>query len=192
MKKRAFIIHGWDFNPDMNWYQWLKIELEKKGFEVFVPEMPDTSEPKIDSWTEILKKEVKKADKETFFIGHSMGCQTIFRYLETLPIKAKIGGCVFVAGWFKLNNLEDEEVEAIANPWIKSPVNFDKIKTIAKKITVFLSSNDPYNCLEENEEIFEIKLGAKVIIQENKGHFTEDDGVTEVPEVLNKVLELAM
>ena len=30
-----------------------------------------------------------------------MGCQTIARYLETLPDEIKVGGAVFVAGFFK-------------------------------------------------------------------------------------------
>src|SRR3989344_3577618 len=80
--KRVFIVHGWDFNPEVNWYPWLKKELEKKGFKVIVPEMPNTSEPKINAWVSYLKKVVGKLDEETYFIGHSIGCQTIMRFLE--------------------------------------------------------------------------------------------------------------
>ena len=37
------------------------------------------------------------------------------------------------------------------------------------------------------KEIFEQKLGAKVIVEKNKGHFTEDDDAAELPEVLEKL-----
>ena len=33
MKKRVFIVHGWDGYPEEVWFPWLKKELEAKGFE---------------------------------------------------------------------------------------------------------------------------------------------------------------
>ena len=35
--KRVFIIHGWGGYPEEGWLPWLKKELEKNGFKVFVP-----------------------------------------------------------------------------------------------------------------------------------------------------------
>ncbi|MDO8460382.1 MAG: alpha/beta hydrolase [Nanoarchaeota archaeon] len=185
--KRAFIIHGWDFNPEMHWYPWLRKELEKKGFEVIVPEMPNTSEPEIDEWVSHLRKVVGKLDSETYFIGHSIGCQTIMRYLAGEDYEGKIGNVVFVAGWFNLDNLEGEEVEEIAKPWLETSIDFKKVKRKLSGITVFLSSNDPYNCLEENKKMFKDKLGAKVIVLEDKGHFTMDEGVINIPEILRLI-----
>ncbi len=183
MTKRLFIIHGWGSNPKMNWYPWLKKELVKKGFEVFVPEMPNTSEPEINAWVSHLKNVVGRLDEDTYFIGHSIGCQTIMRFLEKENYDGKIGKIIFVAGWFKLDNLEDEEVK-IADPWLNTPINFKKIINKISNLTVFLSSNEPYNYVNENKMIFEEKLSAKVIVLKNKGHFTEEDGVAELPEVL--------
>lgn len=189
MKKRVFIIHGWDYTPKMNWYPWIEKELEKKGFLVQVPEMPNTSEPRINEWVAHLKKKVGKLDKNTFFIGHSIGCQTIMRYLQNE--KTSAGGAVFVAGWFNLDNLESEEVENIAWPWIEDKIDFKKLKNNLKNLIVILSTNDPYNCLEENSKIFQKKLGAKLIIEKNKGHFTSDDNVLEIHAALNELLEIA-
>lgn len=188
--KKIIIVHGWDFNPKMNWYRWLKKELEKKGFEVIVPTMPNTSKPEINNWVSHLKKVVGKLNMNTYFIGHSIGCQTILRFLEKEDYQGKIGKLVFVAGWFNLNNLEDKEIKEIAQPWINTPINFDRVKEKINKITVFLSSNEPYNYVEENKMTFEEKLKAKVIILKNKGHFTEDDGIKELPEVLNEIVKM--
>ena len=185
--KRVFIVHGWDFNPNINWYPWLKKELQNKGYEVFVPTMPNTSEPNIDVWVSHLKNDVGKLDEETYFVGHSIGCQTIMRYLEKETFNGKIPKVIFVAGWFKLKNLEDEEVEKIAKPWLETPIDFVRVKEVIGSISVFLSKNDPYDCLIENKEEFEKGLNAEVIIEDNKGHFTEDDGVSELPEVLIKL-----
>ncbi len=185
MAKRLFIIHGWDSNPKMHWYPWLKKELVKKGFEVFVPEMPNTSEPEINAWVSHLKKVVGRLDDDTYFVGHSIGCQTIMRFLEKEDYSGKISKIIFVAGWFKLADLEGEE-KVIADPWINTPINFNKIVDKISKLIVFLSSNEPYDYVEENKAIFERKLKAKVVVLKNKGHFTKEDGVEELPEVLKE------
>jgi len=187
MTKRVFIVHGWDSNPKTSWYPWLKKALERKGFKVIVPEMPNTSEPEINTWISHLKKIVRALDEDTYFIGHSIGCQTIMRFLEKEDYNGKIGKVIFVAGWFKLDHLENEEVETIANPWINTPIDFNKIKQKLSSLTVFLSSNEPYNYIEENKITFGEKLKAKVLILENKGHFTEEDSVKEVPEFLKEI-----
>ena len=189
--KRVYLIHRWDANPNSDWYPWLKKAFKNKDFEIIIPEMPDTSEPKINKWVSKLKNVIKNVDEDTYFIGHSIGCQAIMRYLEQLPENTKIGGVIFVAGWFKLSNLEGEEVEAIAKPWLETPINFSKIKNKLKKLIVILSNNEPYNFVKENSKIFNKKLGAKIIIENEKGHFTEEDGVKQLPIVLNKLLEIA-
>ena len=104
MPKRVYIIHGWGGNPGEGWLVWLKNNLEGSGFKVFTPNMPDTDNPRISTWTSHLDKIVGTADKNTYFIGHSIGCQTIMRYLEQLPSDQKAGGAIFVAGWVNLTN----------------------------------------------------------------------------------------
>jgi hypothetical protein len=185
--KRVIIVHGWDLLPNEHWYPWLKKELEQRGFQVEVPKMPDIERPKIEEWVPFLAKTVGTPDKETYFVGHSIGCQTILRYLES--IKEQVGGAVFVAGWFSLQNLESPEIEAIAQPWTNTPIDFKKVQKTTNKFVEFLSDNDPFVPLD-NEKKFK-HLGAKVIIENGQGHYTKEDGVTQVPQVLSAVLELS-
>lgn len=183
--KRAIIVHRWDGNPSSDWYPWLKKELENRGFNVKVPSMPN--EPKINSCISILKKAVGKLDNKTYFIAHSIGCQTVMRFLEKENYDGKVGSVVFVAGWFSLDNLEDDEAKAIANPWINTPIDFSKVRQKISRLSVFLSSNEPYGFVEDNAAIFKEKLGAKVIIEKDKGHFTESEGIKKLPELLNEI-----
>ena len=44
---RVIIIHCWEGYPEYCWYPQTKKELEKEGFEVRVPEMPETISPKL-------------------------------------------------------------------------------------------------------------------------------------------------
>ena len=184
--KTVYLIHGWGDNQNSNWFPWIKKELEKKNFKVIIPNMPNTDKPKIEEWVSHLKKVIKGTNENTYFIGHSLGCQAILRYLELT--NKKVGGAIFVAGWFNLKNLEDEEL-LVAKPWIETPINFDKIKKNLK-LTVFLSENDPFNCLKENKTMFETKLGAKVKIIEKAGHFVIGDGANELLIVLNELLNM--
>jgi uncharacterized protein len=187
--KRVFIIHGWGGFGGEGWQAWLKDELEKKDFEVIAPDMPDTENPKIEAWVSFLAELVGKCDKDSFFVGHSIGCQTILRYLESLPDKEKAGGAIFVAGWLNLK-LSEEEEEEVAAPWLESPINLEKVKAKTKKFFAVFSSNDPYVPVED-EKIFKEKLGAETLILENKGHFTGEDGINELPIVLEKFLAMA-
>ncbi len=181
--KKVFIIHRWEGNPQGDWYPWLKGSLEQKGYQVFVPEMPDTDVPVIEKWVNYLRQIVGTPDSETYFIGHSIGCQTILRYLET--IDTPIGGAVFVAGWFNLENIETSEAEVIAHPWTSTPIDLTKVKSVLPKSTLLISDNDPYGAFEYNKQKF-AELGSEIVILQNAGHITEDDGFTELPEVMNQ------
>lgn len=182
--KRIIIVHQWMAGADGDWRPWLKTELEKLGYEVIVPEMPDIDTPVISKWVNKLAEVVGKPDPSTYFVGHSIGCQTILRYLET--INTPVGGAVFVAGWFNLENLEDNETAEIARPWIETPINLEKIKTVLPKSTLIISDNDPYDCLDENRKKFSQILTKEVIIP-GAGHLTTEDGFTELPIIIEEL-----
>ena len=48
--KRAIIVHCWGGTPNYCWYLYAKHELERAGFEVEVPAMPNTDNPKLAEW----------------------------------------------------------------------------------------------------------------------------------------------
>jgi len=189
MPKKVVLVHEWGGNANTGWKPWLKSELEKAGHEVIVPDMPDTEAPAIEKWVGHLAKMVNKPDKDTFFVGHSIGCQTILRYLnDYLEPSAMVGGAVFVAGWFDLENLEQGE-EPIAKPWIEQPINSRKIKAILPKSTLIISDNDPYGAFEYNKKKFS-ELGSKIVIVKGAGHITGDEGFKEFPPILSELKTL--
>jgi len=134
--------------------------------------MTDSENPVIEPWVNCLRSAVGRADENTYFVGHSIGCQTIMRYLET--INEKVGGAVYVAGWFNLRGLETDEEKEMAHPWVTVPINFEKIKKNCQRSTAILSKDDPYVELESNKKIFERDLGAEIIVEKGKGHFSVD------------------
>lgn len=169
---RVIIVHRWSGNPSDDWYPWLKGKLETLGYEVLVPAMPDTDTPIIGEWVSEIANVVGSPDGSTYFIGHSIGCQTILRYLET--VHEPVGGALFVAGWFNLENLEGEAEEEIAKPWIETPINLEKVRVVLPKSTLLISRDDPYGALEENLREFN-KLVTTASVVDHAGHFTESE-----------------
>jgi len=184
--ERIFIVHRWSSSPKEDWYPWLKSELESKGLEVHVLAMPNTDTPTIEGWIPFLEKEIGKIDEETYFVGHSIGCQTILRYLESLPEGTRVGGAVFVAPWIALTGLETEEEKSIAQPWIETKIDLENVKTKLKKAIAIFSDNDPYVPMI-NMRLFREKLGAEILLEGHKGHFTSQDNVAQLPAALESL-----
>lgn len=182
MTKRIIIVHQWAGSPTGDWIGWATQAFETEGYKVVTPEMPDTESPDIEKWVNKLKSVVGAIDEHTYFIGHSIGCQAIMRFLETADTKA--GGAVFVAGWFDLVNLEDAEAEEVAEPWIKTPINYEKVKNNIGRLVAVLSDNDPYVPYEQTKRDFETRFGSEVITISGAGHMTTDDGWTTFPQLL--------
>jgi predicted alpha/beta hydrolase family esterase len=184
--KKAYIVHGWGANLESEWFPWLLKELELKGFEAVVFEMPDTENPEIKNWVKYIEDNIQNPDSETILIGHSIGCQTILRYLEKLPTGVKVGKVILVAPWYTLFNLEEDDLP-IAEPWEKTPIDEKKVlEHISQKIVAIFSDNDPV-VPPENQKIFSEKYDAEIIIKPGGGHFSEDDGTTKLPVVLEYI-----
>lgn len=191
MAKRVFIIHGWDGYPEEGCFPWLKKELTERGYTVFTPAMPEPLAPKIDIWVSFLKKQIGVPDENTYLVGHSIGAQTILRYLEFLPNGIKIGGVVFLAGWLHLTDeaFEDENDPQIAKPWLETPINWDSVKCHSNNFTAIFSDDDTVVPITDSE-IFKEKLGAKIIIEHNKDHFSGSSGIKDLPILLEELLKM--
>ena len=189
MTRRVFIIHGWGGYQTEGWFPWLKHELQNKGFYISIPQLPDADKPRIQKWIPAIAEVVGTPDKDTCFVGHSMGCQAVARYVETLD--ESIGGAVFVAGFFKhLTGLEDDpDVQTTDRHWLEAPLDFERVKVnLGKSITIF-SDDDPWVPLD-NQDDFRDKLGSKIIIEHAKRHFSGSDGIKELPVAFQAVMEI--
>jgi len=184
--KKVYIIHGWGGSPDEPMLKWVREQLQNKGYEVIAPVMPHPDTPTIEDWVSFLDATVKNPGEEVYLIGHSVGCQTVLRYLETLPLEIKVGGVILIAPWiiFPKESIDGDEDPEIAKAWLETPIDYEKIATHTNNFVGIFSDNDPFVPLLENETLLKEKLNAKTIVLHNKGHFTGEDNVTELPEVL--------
>lgn len=173
--KRVFIIHGWASWPSDCWFPWLAKELEERSFLVSLPEVPNPKEPNIEKWVRTIKEACGTPDENTFFVGHSFGCFGILKFIESLSEGSRIGGIVLVGG------------RLVRDGFPK--INYEKIKTIAPRITAILSDNDYHVPLSENE-IYERELSAHVMVLHDRGHFSRKEDITELPEARNALLSM--
>lgn len=182
--KRVFIVHGYTGFPEKNWFPWLKGELEQLGANVTVPALPHTDAPQFNEWLAALQQVVGEVDEETFFVGHSLGCPTILRLLESLPEGQKAGGAVLVAGFAEpihLTELDDFTIDV----W-----DDEKIKQSVAKIVLINSNNDEHVPLEMGERMRN-RFNAELVVLHNAGHINEKSGHTTVPFVLEEVKKVA-
>lgn len=188
MVKRVLIIHCWDGAPDYCWYPWLKKQLELEGFTVKVPEMPETELPKQDLWVPKMHKLIGTPDRDTILVGHSIGCITILRYLESLAGDQRIRGVVLVAGF-----TDDLGYGELKN-YFETSIDWMKINSHCSKFVAIHSDNDPYVSLKYSNE-FKEKLNAEVIIKNKMGHFSgpvdNEKSCLQLPDALNAVLRIA-
>lgn len=190
-RTRVFLVHGFNATPQNAWYPWLKQELQKQGLDVRAPQMPHPRWPYIHRWTDQLSKEVGICDERTFFIGHSLGGQAIVRYLAALPAGQSAGGAVFVGGFDRLRISWPYLIAAYVylGRWLFLPIDWNRARMHARKFCAVFSDNDAW-VANESSECFRDHLKARVRVLHDYGHFTGDEGVFQVPEVLDEILQM--
>lgn len=180
--KRAVIVHCWGGSADYAWYPWAKTELEKRGYQVTVPAMPNTDEPQLSEWLPTLQSLIGQPDEELLLIGHSLGTVTIMRYLEALPEDQQINKAIFVAGF--TDQLGFRELENFFN----TRLDFNRIKSRSKNgFVVIQSDNDPFISKQYGTRLQE-ELGAKLVIKHGANHMSGavdgETSCTELPEII--------
>ena len=183
--KTAIIIHGSYGTPNENWFPWLKSELERLNYKVFIPKFPTPENQSLESWLNIFEGYKKYLNKNTILIGHSLGPVFILNVLEN--IDKKIKACFFVSGFLGL--LNNRDFDTINKTFVNKEFNWDKIKNNCCNFTLYHSDNDPYVSIEKAKELSN-KLNSKLNIIKNAGHFNEKAGYTKFDILLKDIKNL--
>lgn len=186
---RVFIVHCWGGKPQQKWYPWLASSLKARGHQVFVPAMPETDTPKIGPWLKKMKATVGAVRPSDVFVGHSIGCQTIMRFLLSQP--KKCAAALLVAGFAMPMNFSAEEAATVLE-WLYPTFDPALVKSKSRAWRAIFSSNDPWVDGNINGQIFEKTLGAKVNIYPNRGHFSDEKKDRELPEALTILKSLGL
>lgn len=172
--KKALILQGWYQKPDSNFYPWLKDELGKKGYEVFLPDLPTMHTDAPDMQQQIaFVTENLPIDEETIVFGHSLGCLLAMRLAETYAFSKMF----LIAGW-DFNDLTPEH-----KLFWKTPIDHTKIKEHIKEIYCLSGDNDPYFTPFTVEEMSK-RLNGKFILIKGAGHFIDKNGEGKISELI--------
>ena len=158
--KNAIILHGTGDSANSFWFPYLKKELEVRGYEVWLPNLPNAEKPNVKDWLSYIL-ENGKINEETVLIGHSAGAQIILTILENLNIK--IRQAILVSGYSK------ELPKDIDSDKNKNEFKWDLIRPHAKKFVFINSDNDPWKCDDTQGKIMYKHLGGMQITL-HEGH----------------------
>src|SRR3989344_4229909 len=184
-KRNCIIVHGCPGNKedpekrtyDKHWLQWTKKELEKKGFNVEVPLMPEPRDAKYSDWK--AKFDKMNVNEESILIGTSCGSAFLVRWLgET---KKRANKLILVAPW----KIADKSKEA-KNGFYDFEID-KSIKDRVNELIIFTSDND-YELGMRSAKIYHEALGGELIELSGRGHYVmRDMGTDEFPELLNEI-----
>jgi len=189
--KKVYLVPARGTHPNDLWYPWVKSTLEQAGYVMNVPHMPNPDSPQKAAWLSALEAGLPEVDEDTYFIGHSVGCQAILRFLDGLPPGNRCGGVVLVAGWVRFPNWEgrSQEQKAILEDWLNPPLDLRKVADRSRRFIAIFSDNDEF-VPQENWAVCEQELHAKVIVKHGAGHFERRD-VLELPDVVAAIAEIS-
>jgi len=144
----------------MFWYPFVKRGLERKGYEVWVPKLPQGNKPDLNIWLPYALENGKYA-KDTVIIGHSAGTALLLALLES--IETTIKQVILVAGFCSNITGSDGKI-------LKETYNWEKIRTRAKDFIFINSDDDPWKINEAaGRELFK-QLGGTQITLYGQGH----------------------
>lgn len=180
--KKAFILHGTFGNPEENWFPWLKDELIRNEYQVFVPAFPTPENQSLNTWLEVINKYVNKMDENTILIGHSMGSTFIFNILQTYKIKVNN---LYLAAAF--DRSLDHPIDELAKTFLEEGFDWSRIQSRFNKCYMFSGDNDKYISIDIPVDIAK-NLNADLEIIKGGGHLNATSGYTKFELLLSKII----
>jgi len=181
LPKTAFFFHGTAGSPQENWFPWLKVELEKQGVEVIVPQFPTPENQTLENWLQVMTPYQDKINADTIFVGHSLGGVFALRLLEKLS--APVRGVYFICtpiGTTPVKNVDNDKLFLGQFDWKKISAN-------GHNFSVYHSDDDPYVGLENGHELAS-KLGVNLNFIPKAGHFNQAAGYLEFHQLLADII----
>ena len=172
------LLHGFRESPESSFFPWLKTELEKRGHEVVVPELPNSENPTEEEWVSTALS-ATEYDESTILLGHSLGATTALKVLE--KIDTKIAKAVLVGGFVDPSFKDQSRNFETTFNW---SFDFEKISAATHKFILLHDENDVAISSDQADKL-QRSLGVKLTrVDAEKAHFQG----SEEPEVLREAL----
>lgn len=158
--KNAIMLHGFGNSPSSFWFPYIKKHLEKRGYDVWAPHLPDSNRPTLKKWLPFVLQNGFFSD-ETMVIGHSAGAPLILSILEAITVTIK--KAILVSGFM-------EPLPGCANNLLKKTYQWKRMRHHAEKIICINSDNDPWGCDEKQGRKIAKALHGQFLLRRGEGH----------------------
>ena len=177
MTEKTIILHGSFGSCEGNWFPWLKKELEEKGKQVIVPQMPvGVGNQNYENWAHVLDS--LEIDSYTTIIAHSIAPVFVCKYLIQKQISVQ--KLIFVCGFNQYLGI-DPDYDTVNEPMYTD--HLEDIKKYCSLIICFYSDNDPYVPYEVEKEFADTVSHEQHVIA-GGGHLNAESGYTEFSKLL--------
>jgi predicted alpha/beta hydrolase family esterase len=177
----VILIHGYTGGPDKPRFHWLREQLKAENVRLVLPQMPEPNHPNETAWINVIDGLVAAAEPPILLVGHSLGGLAGLRWLEERT-KEPIHAFISLAGV----TMPDRHIDApYATEW-KAPQNWNQIRKNAGHIAAIHSEDDTHVAMDESERLVR-NTGATLLRVTGRGHFSDADGVTDLPELLQTI-----
>lgn len=180
--KNAIILHGGYSSPNHYWYPSIKQFLVKNGYDVWLPQLPDSNNPNLTNWLPFVL-ENGSFNENTILICHSLGSTLALSILEKL--QTPIFCAILVAGFSKPRGNFQE-------PVLQKKYDWKKIKANVQDLIFINSKNDPWGCNDKQGLGLWKHLGGTLILLDKEGHMGSESHQQPYTRfyLLEKLLEL--
>ena len=179
--KNVLLIHGFNGIPKI--FEYFKRELERKDYNVIMPEFPIREEITVEGYYKIFDKYKDVFNSNIIVVAHSIGNPMFIKYIS--KNNCMVGKYISLAGFSKDFFNEGKDV---LNEKVKLAILNDKeiydAKTLIKDRYSIYSKDDhvvPYELLKE----FSKDIDSKSISIEGIGHMGKKSGLEELPVVID-------
>ena len=185
MLMKVFIIHGYQSSPEQHWFPWLATKIEQMGSQCEIVHLKGSDQPNFATWRQNLEAQVHPLNEQTIIVAHSLGCISVLDYLSEALNGRLIKAIFMVAGF-------NEKLTALPelNQFVQQAKLNDALLRfrIQQRYSLF-SCNDPFVPAPLSIRFGQL-LNAQMIEVKKAGHFMQSDGLSEFPQLWEKLEKL--
>lgn len=178
------LLHGSFGRPFVNWFPYLRNEIEKRDYVVYTPDLPTgVGYQNYENWSRVLEAYISSGiiNENTVIYAHSIAPIFVCKFLVDHNIRVK--RLVFVCGFNNYFGINEEYDKVNYTMYFE---NLKDVKDLAEEIICFYSKNDPYVKYESEKEFADI-IATKQIVIDDGGHLNAESGYTEFKELLEYI-----
>lgn len=181
MKENYLLLHGSFGSPFVNWFPYLRKNLENREKTVYTPDMPTgVGYQNYENWSNVIKAYLNSGiiGENTVIFAHSIAPVFVSHFL--IENKIRVKRLIFVCGFNNYLGIDDDYDN------VNKSMFFDDLSLIhdyCDEIICLYTDNDPYVDYKKEKEFADIVADKQIIIP-GGGHLNSESGYEEFDKLL--------